>query len=122
MASQISRQSGEPFFRKPREFPQRFPNGFPIGKKTDEWNKVRRILKIQFAKVGITTCELTWDGCYKDNLLGFAHAKKRRNLEPEELKIAILVCNCCHDKLDTRPHVETEKIVMTTIRKRTRQP
>lgn len=92
------------------------------GKRTQQWEKVRRNLKPKFERAGITSCELRWPGCWKDNALGFAHAKHRRNLGPGELSIVILVCNICHDLLDKLPDEDTEHIVMKTISERKIQP
>lgn len=92
------------------------------GKKTDAWEKMRRALKPRFERAGITTCELRWPGCWKDNGLGFAHAKRRRNLKAGELGIVILCCNYCHDALDLRPEAGTSAIVESVIGGRTTQP
>lgn len=70
------------------------------GKKTNEWDRVRGLMKVQFSKSGIETCELQYPGCWRDNGLGFAHSKKRRNIVGTEIEEAILAYSCCHDKIE----------------------
>lgn len=82
---------------------------------------MRRRLKPEFERSGITTCELGYEGCFRDNYLGFAHTKKRRNLGPGELSIVILACNHCHDKIEILPEPEMTKIVLTIIAERGRE-
>jgi hypothetical protein len=50
--------------------------------------------------------------------LGFAHAKRRRNLKPDELGKVILACVHCHEILDCRKEHETEAIVNQIIANR----
>lgn len=92
------------------------------GKKTEAWEKVRRALKPRFEKVGITQCEIRIAGCWMDNGLGFAHAKKRRNLGPGELSIVALSCNHCHDIIEALPEEDMGRIVMQKIKERKSQP
>ncbi len=71
-----------------------------VGKKTREWERVRRILKVQFEKWGITCCEL----CGSDFALSFSHRVKRRFIEDEkELRTVILVCARHHEYLENHP-------------------
>jgi len=86
-----------------------------VGKKTRSWESARRKLKIAFEAAGITRCELNYDECWRFYTLGFAHHRKRRNLKPSELTICILACNSCHDKLESQPEAEMERIVLETI-------
>jgi len=89
------------------------------GKRTLAWAKARASLKIKFYKASITTCELGFPGCFRDNYLGFAHAKKRRNITTEEeLKTVILACNACHDIIESMPESRMGEIVHQTINKR----
>lgn len=89
-----------------------------LGKKGHEWEKVRRQIKPKFERAGITTCELELPGCWFDNGLTFAHAKKRRNLGPGELSVVALACCHCHDHIEAMPESEMGRIVMETIAKR----
>jgi hypothetical protein len=91
-----------------------------LGKKGLAWEKCRRELKVKFQRAGITTCEIgeLYPGCWIDNGLGFAHARKRRNLKPGELSVVILACNSCHDNLELLPESEMAKIVLDIIARR----
>lgn len=90
------------------------------GKKTKAWESERAKLKRRFLAVGIITCELRYTGCAFDNLLGFAHADKRRKLSREDLSVVILACNFCHDKIEIDPRMK--EIVMNVIAARKVQP
>ena len=90
--------------------------------KTAVWESHRRKLKPRFLAAGITCCELRYEGCWVDNALGFAHAKKRRNLRPEEQQVVILACTVCHQVIERKPEPDMERIVMRTIRNRRFQP
>ncbi len=84
---------------------------------------MRRNLKPKFEKAGITTCELRiHPGCMRDNWLGFAHKRKRRNLGPGELSEVIIACNPCHDAIEALPEGEMARIVTATITERVVQP
>lgn len=86
------------------------------GKKTKKWATTRSGLKPRFEAAGITTCELRYPGCWFNNGLGFAHAKKRRKLSEEDLEVVILACNPCHDKIEYSPNME--ETVMKVIENR----
>jgi hypothetical protein len=89
------------------------------GKKTREWNRVRRQLKCQFVGMGVTTCELNLPGCMVDNGLGFAHALKRRHItNDEDMRRVILACNFCHNVLELNGEAKMSRIVDSIITKR----
>lgn len=88
------------------------------GKKTREWNKIRAELKKRFLSVGITRCEM----CGKDNMLSFAHRKKRRFCDEDELHVCALLCNPCHDKLEALPHDQMYYAVNRIIKSRKVHP
>lgn len=91
----------------------------PIGPKTKAWSNTRVELKAEFEfQYGITTCELRYEGCWRDNALGFAHAAKRRKLTREDLKHVILCCNPCHDQIEFLSPEEMKRIVDETIQNR----
>jgi len=92
------------------------------GKRTKEWQHMREQLKPRFEAVHITRCEFNFQGCWKDNALGFAHIKKRRNLAPNELSVVALACNPCHDKLELMPEPLMTVTVMGAIKRRICQP
>jgi len=86
------------------------------GKRTIAWEIERAKLKVKFLSWGITSCELRYPGtCWGDNALGFAHAKKRRFLQPNELGIVVLCCNPCHDILESLGHALMQAEVESTI-------
>ncbi|MCG3176873.1 MAG: hypothetical protein MOGMAGMI_01837 [Candidatus Omnitrophica bacterium] len=71
------------------------------GKKTKEWDKARKVLKVQYLQKGITTCELMFDGCWGNNALSFAHRYKRNDPRCEHsFNGTILACIPCHDKIE----------------------
>lgn len=88
------------------------------GKKTISWTEKRNELKIEFAKLGITDCELKYKGCWKNNALGFAHAAKRRKLAPEDLGEVALLCSPCHMAIEYLPAEEMKKIIDKIISER----
>lgn len=87
------------------------------GKKTKEWDSVRRKLIRQFIQWQIFTCELNYEGCWRE-IQGFAHKKKRRKLSTSELFEVIGVCNVCHDKIEYLPAEEMERIIEEVIKNR----
>lgn len=91
------------------------------GKKTKEWEKVRRELKKRFMAAGITTCELRWPQCWRDDGLSFAHSRKR--LDPlYDSREAILACGSCHTALEGFTHQGMLSTVQRIIKNRERQP
>lgn len=92
------------------------------GKKTKAWEKARAELKTEHEAMGVTTCELRYEGCWVDDALGFAHAEKRRKLTKADLKHVILACNPCHDLLEVKPPEEMKRIVDTICQQRELMP
>lgn len=92
----------------------------PIGKgsKTRQWDNKRATLKTKFFRRGIIYCELNYEGCYRDNFLGFAHARKRHYLKDGELGDVILACNHCHDVLERMTPEAMFEAVYTIIQNR----
>ena len=65
------------------------------------WEQIRSELKKESEELGITYCELGYDGCWRTNELRFAHTLKRHNITTEEeLREVFLACNSCHDKVE----------------------
>ena len=93
-----------------------------IGQKTREWERVRAQLKPRFARARITRCEFRFTGCWRDNSLGFAHLRKRRNLKPGELETVALACGPCHDKLELMPEPVMYLAIAGVIARRAVQP
>ena len=92
--------------------------------KVATWEACVARLKPAFQRAAITRCELHGRRCAWDNFLGFAHAKKRRNLPADgsEDATVILACNICHDTIERLPEDEMGRIVMRTIAARRNQP
>jgi hypothetical protein len=86
------------------------------GRRTNDWIKIRRKLKVQYEAAGITQCELGYEGCKRDTWLSFAHGRKRRHLQGDELEtLTILCCTCCHDKIEYLKPEEMLAIVRNVI-------
>lgn len=66
--------------------------------KVQIWNRIRKQLKKDFEKAGITSCELKLEGCVHNNFLGFAHTKKRRDVT--DLRRVVLACQNCHERVE----------------------
>jgi hypothetical protein len=75
--------------------------------KTTTWSKARGELVKEFAKMGITSCEIKLHRCTGNNFLGFAHTVKRRNVK--DIKRVVLACTNCHDMVEYAPHRWTGK-------------
>jgi hypothetical protein len=75
----------------------------PRGDKVEVWEMTREILKERFQAAGITSCELRYPGCWRNNALSFAHSKKRRYITSQEvLEEVCLCCTSCHQKIEFR--------------------
>lgn len=99
------------------------------GKKTLEWEAVKKQLKIAFENAGITTCEVGpvlmndaryWMQAEKSRhnfFLTWAHGKKRRHLEENELvTLVALCCVDCHNFIEQLPEAEMQAIIEECIR------
>lgn len=89
-----------------------------VGKKTQAWNVERSQLINEFEQMGITTCEIGFEGCWKNTALGFAHIDKRKNLRPEDLPSVVLACNPCHQVVEAWNNVRMKKFLLEIIKKR----
>ncbi len=79
------------------------PKPLKPGKKVVAWNMARENLKDIFREWGITTCEIQFNFCKKNDFLTFAHVDKRRNLTDEEVKSpekVVLACQPCHEHVE----------------------
>lgn len=82
------------------------------GRKTLEWERVRRDLKREFEAQGITRCER----CNSDYNMGFAHRLKRRYIDNEsELRCCALLCFECHQRWEEYGHERMFNLVTETI-------
>lgn len=103
---------------KPNKKEKLTPKPLGAGKKTKEWADERKVLKEEFEKMGVTTCEIGLPGCAKNNFLGFAHLDKRRNLTKEDLPQVVLACNPCHDNVELLNRIRMRKILTEIIKNR----
>lgn len=76
------------------------------GPKTRQWEAERRRLAAEFLARGVMRCECRYEGCWGE-VQGFAHSKKRREMEELDIREVIAACNVCHRKLDEQmSHLE----------------
>lgn len=117
--SQIKRQSDEPFFKAPRQFPQRSPGGFPIGKQTKRRQAENATLNKLPPEVK-NRCELRIEGvCAGNVMLTWAHSKRTRFLlTNKDWQEAARACLPCHQYADDRGHAFMHKVVTEAISKR----
>lgn len=85
------------------------------GKRTKEWNEIRKELVIEFEDKGITTCEIKFAVCWRNNALGFAHLDKRRYLKGEQLRVVVLACNPCHQVIEKWPREQMRELLQDII-------
>ena len=105
-----------PFPKPPREDKQRFPNGFPVGKRTQKRQAVNHKLN---RALQIKECELKLPGCWRIVKLTWAHSKKSRFLVTlKDWLTAARACIHCHDIVEAMPHEEMEKVINAAIAKR----
>jgi hypothetical protein len=89
------------------------------GKKTAANKRANAKLKREFEKQGITSCELGYPGCTRDEFLSWAHGKKRRKLEGNELEtLVILACINCHNRIEAMNHEGMLAIVESVVAER----
>lgn len=116
MASMIKRQSDAPFFKEQRTFPARFPNGLPIGPRTEKRAKENRKL----GKLKITYCELQLSpNCTGGHYLSWMHfAKSRFLLTDKDWQTACRACIPCHQVGESMSHKDMKRIVLDAIGRR----
>ncbi len=92
-------------------------------KKSGRQTKANRAsnarLKKRFTAMGIESCELGYENCTKDNFLSWAHGRKRRHLQGDELDtLVILSCLNCHTRIERMPESAMCAIVESVIAER----
>jgi hypothetical protein len=91
------------------------------GKKTAANKRANAKLKREFERQGITSCELGYIGCTRDEFLSWAHGKKRRKLQGDELEtLVVLACLNCHLVIERMNHEGMLAIVESVIAQRLR--
>src|SRR5215475_921955 len=88
------------------------------GKKTKEWDRIRRVLKGRFEDAGLTFCEFGYPQCMNDDGLTFCHYDKRRFLSPDELWIVALGCIRCHNRIEILKRENMKIEVLAAIGRR----
>lgn len=119
MSSQIANRSTDSFFKAPRNFCKRGPNGMPIGKRTEKRAAMNRELSKlpDSVKKG---CELRIKGiCIGNVMLQWCHALKSRFLcTDKDWKRAVRGCAACHATIESMSHKEMADIIDTAISRR----
>ena len=81
-----------------------------VGKKTKEWQKAQKKLRLEYFYKGITTCEARLPGCFNNWALSFAHRYKRRDSRcTHDFEGTILACTSCHDIMEYNKQI-TEQL------------
>lgn len=122
MNSIIKRQSDEPFFKAPRQFPARSGNGkgFPVGPRAKARSAGNRELNKLPGEI-THRCELKIRGvCIGDRLLQWAHATKSRFIvtKADWQRAARSSCAACHQHIEALPHREMADIIDAAIWRR----
>jgi hypothetical protein len=72
-----------------------------VGKKGRANAKANRERRPKFEAMGVTRCEVNFEGCTGGYDVTWAHGRKRRKLLPGELEDFVCVaCTRCHRRLD----------------------
>ena len=88
-------------------------------KKGKIWLRIRKEKIAEFERLGITQCELRWDGCWGGSGLTLAHRLKRRKIQNEqEMGTVALLCVICHQKVEVMSADEMFKIITDVIERR----
>lgn len=118
MATQI-KQSYAPMWKPKREFPKRFPSGFPHGPRTIKRQEQNKILNVRLPEIK-KRCELNVSPhCTKVFSLSLAHSKKSRFITTDkDWQEAARSCLACHDVADSMSHAEMKRLILEAIAKR----
>lgn len=122
-------------FKQPKTAKVKKRYYFKPGKKTLEWEAVKRKLKPAFYAAGITYCEvgryLYQFPEYMERMekhrhwffLTWAHGDKRDNLVGNELTTLVAhSCLDCHNFIEAMPHEKMREIIEAVINCRPTQP
>lgn len=93
-----------------------------IGKKMKTDAEIRKENIVRFYKIGITSCEIKMEGCWKNNALSFAHLEKRRKLTEDDLRVVVLACIPCHSIVEQWFAGRMKKFLTEIINSRKVQP
>jgi hypothetical protein len=118
MASQIQRQTDEPFFKEPREFKKRDGHNFPVGPRTERRQKENNQLNKLPTEIK-NHCELKLPGCIKTVGLSWAHSRKSRFLlTSKDWQEACRACSFCHQTAEAMSHSEMHRLITEAIKRR----
>ncbi len=92
------------------------------GKKTVQWEHIRRELKVAFARVGITACEICLPQCWNNYALSFCHTKRRADCTVKDLERVVLGCAACATAFHGMNKHEEEAALEKIIAAREIQP
>lgn len=118
-ASQVARQSNEPFFKAPIVFKRRDAKGFPVGPRTERRQAENRKLNTLPPEVK-NVCELRIKGvCIGNRMLTWAHSQKSRFLTTsKDWQEAARSCLACHQHVEQLKHSEMKEIICGAINRR----
>ena len=81
--------------------------------------EAKKYLKNKFLEMGVTSCELHWPHhCWHTEGLSWAHSKKRRFIQGDEIYEVALLCPIAHDLAENLPHKEMYKLICEIIQRR----
>lgn len=87
--------------KKRRNYTPQYSTLSKEGKTGRENRKALRVFKKDAARYSIDGCEARYEGCTGKENLTWAHGRKRRELQGDELQhFAIVCCAVCHRRLD----------------------
>jgi hypothetical protein len=87
-----------------------------VGRRTKDWRKAWRFLKVEFERRGRTSCEFEFIPHECWGPLDPAHSKKRRNMKGNDIYACAIACRYIHNFLDLMcTHEEMELFVMRAI-------
>lgn len=89
-----------------------------VGKVGQRWIDVRKDMKQRYEWAGITTCEARLKGCWFHDALSFAHCKKRRLMQGDDIWHTALLCTPCHNFYEGLPHEEMHDQIHAIIGRR----
>lgn len=99
--------------------------GFPTQKprtglrKVGKRGKKRQQMNARLNKLGITSCEMKLEGCWRESSLTWAHSTKSRFIQTDEQWLtACRACLSCHRLAESMSHERMERIVLDAIARR----
>lgn len=70
-------------------------------KSLPKWDDVRPLIKAEFERAGITSCEVTFPRCLRGSFPTYAHSKKRVDwYSLADVEAVIHACTSCHEFIE----------------------